>query len=232
MHLMKSHSGDISEKMNQPEEVKSTRQKTVPTNEPERKSSRIEQKEKDDQDKDEVSGRLLPEFLNAENSPPAHLQKSASESWTEGCEYFCMLCSKTFTSFAIYKHHIGDVHGLLIEDYRAKFGKIGEVIKKYECLICHQEVVHKFTTLKVHMKTVHQMSLEQYHSLYIKPQEAVAEPSETVEISEVMMSESEKEVKAREWYEGEPHQQYQCLVCEAKLAHKYSNISSHLSLIS
>ena len=223
LHLIKSHSGDISEKINQTEDVKNTRPKIL-TNEPERKSSRIEQKEKDDQDKVDMTGRLLPEFLNADNSPPAHLQKSASESWTEGCEYFCMLCNKTFTSFAIYKHHIGDVHGLLIEDYRAKFGKVGEVIKKYECCICHQEVVHKFTTLKVHMKTVHQMSLEQYHSLYIKPKEDPVEAGERVELSET-------QTEDRLWYEGEPHHQYQCLICCAKLAHKYSNISSHLSLI-
>ena len=33
------------------------------------------------------------------------------------------------------------------------------------------------------------------------------------------------------WFEGEPHQQYTCLICNANIAHKYSNISSHLNLI-
>ena len=29
------------------------------------------------------------------------------EEWTEGCKFFCMLCSLSFTSFGVYKHHIG-----------------------------------------------------------------------------------------------------------------------------
>ena len=46
-----------------------------------------------------------------------------------------MLCSNSFTSFGVYKHHIGNFHGMLIEEYRAKFGKHGEVISKITCKV-------------------------------------------------------------------------------------------------
>ena len=46
-----------------------------------------------------------------------------------------MLCSSSFTSFGVYKHHIGNYHGWLIEEYRAKFGKHGEVINKINCKV-------------------------------------------------------------------------------------------------
>ena len=172
MHLMKVHASEIYAK----EKIK-TEPKNAPTDanakenqisgeKPERKSSRIEQKDKEDKDikkEDPSMRRFIPDNLKTETAPPAHLQKSEAESWTEGCEYFCMLCSKSFTTFGIYKHHIGDAHGLLIEDYHAKFGRVGEVINKYTCKICHQEVVHKYTNLKNHMKSSHNMTIEEYN---------------------------------------------------------------------
>jgi len=168
MHLMKVHASDIYAKAKIKTEPKYLENKpdAKEPERPERKSSRIENKDKDDKDekKEELlMRRFLPQNLKSETGPPAHLQKSEAESWTEGCEYFCMLCSKSFTTFGIYKHHIGDTHGLLIEDYHAKFGRVGEVINKYTCKICHQEVVHKYTNLKVHMKSCHNLTIEEYN---------------------------------------------------------------------
>merc|ERR1712106_293703 len=172
MHLMKVHASDIYAKAKIKAEPKylenesDAKEQQFIFEKPERKSSRIEQKDKEDKDEkkeEPLMRRFIPQNLKTETLPPAHLQKSEAESWTEGCEYFCMLCSKSFTTFGIYKHHIGDAHGLLIEDYHAKFGRVGEVINKYTCKICHQEVVHKYTNLKNHMKSSHNMTIHEYN---------------------------------------------------------------------
>ena len=171
-----------------------------------------------------------------------------------------MLCSQSFTTFAIYKHHIGDKHGLLIEDYRAKFGKVGEIINKFNCELCQQDMIHKNSTIKAHMKTIHNLSLSQYHSKFIKQQtkeedisdlkaetkavsttetsEPEPEPDSvehieienTNEVSNAVenIAEPDNEMSAK-WFEGD--HQYQCLICNANIAHKFNNISSHLNLI-
>ena len=286
MHFIKSHTSDITEQLSNEADSKQSVSELLP----ERKSSRIEQKEnKEDTKKDLDNKELIPKYLKEESEAPLHLQQSESESWTEGCEYFCMLCSKTFTAFGLYKHHIGDIHGLLIEDYRAKFGKVGEVINKYNCKVCHIDMIHKNSTIKTHMKTVHNLTLEDYHTKYVKT-EAVKEAesennnkktkewydgdggeelylckictqsiswnqssilnhldsehqctlddySNTYENTALNGAEEDDAIDDKvvvgviPWYEGEPLQQYQCLICSAKIAHKFSNISSHLNLL-
>merc|ERR1719422_771020 len=139
--------------------------------------------------------RFLPENLKTETVPPAHLQKSEAESWTEGCEYFCMLCSKSFTTFGIYKHHIGDTHGLLIEDYHAKFGKVGEVINKYNCKLCQEDIIHKYTNIKLHLKSIHDISVADYTTKY---HNAIPEPEREVESTEAeAKAEAEAEAEAK-----------------------------------
>ena len=43
---------------------------------------------------------------------------------------------------------LGNFHGMLIEEYRAKFGKHGEVISKIDCQLCGSEVVHRNSAIK------------------------------------------------------------------------------------
>jgi len=248
MHLMKVHASDISAKVKIKSETKyleneeNGKEQTFATEKPERKSTRIVQKDKEEKTEEPLMRRFIPQNLKTEtSSPPAHLQKSEAESWTEGCEYFCMLCSKSFTTFGIYKHHIGDAHGLLIEDYHAKFGRVGEVINKYTCKICHQEVVHKFTNLKVHMKSCHNMTIEEYNEKHnhvkksdkkeqdAKSPDPLCEEMESMpatpvfdkasEVQDMQIDEasdnvsepgSENEVGKKRWYEG---CSYTCLAC-------------------
>ena len=267
MHLINSHINDITAKLSNEAEAKPFASEPLP----ERKSSRIEQK--DDVKKELNSYELFPKPLKEETGVPLHLQRSESESWTEGCEFFCMLCSESFTNFAIYKHHIGDNHGLLIEDYRAKFGKVGESIKKYQCKVCDQEMIHKNSTIKAHMKTSHNLSLADYYTSHVKESEpdslkstsenenivptseepndqstilnqleyedqctlddysSKSESKKTCENGSQISDNEQNDTPDTQWFVGGPSQQYQCLICNANIAHKHSNISSHLNLI-
>ena len=191
----------------------------------ERKSSRIEQKDlKSESDQD-----IIPKQFALETDTPLHLQRPESERWTEGCEYFCMLCSQTFTAFGIYKHHIGNDHGLLMEDYRAKFGRSGEIIKKYGCKVpgCGQDMIHKNTTIRTHMKTAHTLSLADYHAQYMQGD------------TEAKVAEAKAEVKAPPlpapragagaWYNcGEAGRSYSCRICGGSVEWSEAAILNHL----
>lgn len=77
MHLIKSHTGDITEQLSKEEDSKPSIMELMP----ERKSSRIEQKEnKDDISKDSSENDLIPKHLKTESETPLHLvQQSVSE---------------------------------------------------------------------------------------------------------------------------------------------------------
>lgn len=263
MHLIKSHTSDITEQLSQNADTKPAMSELLP----ERKSSRIEQKELKEENKFDTQN-ILHDHLKTENETPLHLQQNESEKWADGCVFNCMVCSGTFTSFEIYKHHIGDNHGLLIEDYRAKYGKLGETINKYTCKICQQDITHKNATIRAHMKSSHNLSLEAYHSKYIKEEKEaektqpwyMASSADTQYVCKICNSEMEwnqsailnhldsvhqctlddyaakyesgnNNVKRTKWYEGDNNQQYQCMICNGNIAHKFSNISSHLNLL-
>ena len=78
-----------------------------------------------------------------------------------------MLCSRNFASFGVYKHHIGAHHGMLIEEYRAKFGKHGEVIHRMACALCQAELVHKHAAIKLHLRSVHNLTIVEYKRLQV-----------------------------------------------------------------
>jgi predicted transcriptional regulator len=78
-----------------------------------------------------------------------------------------MLCSRNFASFGVYKHHIGAYHGMLIEEYRAKFGKHGEVINRINCVLCKADLVHKHATIKMHLKSVHNLTILEYKRIQV-----------------------------------------------------------------
>ena len=270
MHLIKSHTGDITEQLSNNADTKPAVAELMP----ERKSSRIEQKDQKEEPDTQVG--LIPSHLKIETETPLHLKQPESESWTEGCIYNCMLCSKSFTAFPIYKHHIGDKHNYLIEDYRAKFGKLGETINKFKCGVCHQEMIHRHSTIKTHMKSLHNMSLEDYHTQYIKSDhhdgDAVRESEKSkpwyinneggqyvCKICGQEMEWSQASIlnhldsvhqcalddysakyesgnnnisqTEHKWYQGDSSDQYQCLICNGNIAHKFNNISSHLNLL-
>ena len=91
----------------------------------------------------------------------------------------------------------------------------------YACKICHTNVVWRLFNIRKHMESSHELTLDQYGSLYEGATSPEAKPV------------SRGQVQAREvetmWYEGSD--QYQCLICRAKIAHKYNNIASHMTLI-
>ena len=160
LHLMKDHSGDLSalsqaKKITKQQAREEEEREEKPDIPPERKSTRHREGEENEE-----------MFTPLERAAPAHLIRAEGESWTEGSEYFCMLCSQSFTAFGIYKHHIGDTHGMLMEDYRAKYGRVGEVINKYNCKICQEDVIHKFTNIKLHMRSIHDMTVVEYSEIY------------------------------------------------------------------
>merc|ERR1711915_777262 len=85
MHLMKVHASEIYAKEKIKSEPKNAltdataKENQVSGEKPERKSSRIEQKDKEDKDikkEDPSMRRFIPDNLKTETAPPAHLQKS------------------------------------------------------------------------------------------------------------------------------------------------------------
>ena len=202
LHLMKDHNNEILNFTQcKPESRAPVAVKEKIEIPPERKSSRIGQAE----------GEEGVTTDPGERPPaPAHLIRAEAESWTEGSEYFCMLCSQSFTAFGIYKHHIGDTHGLLIEDYRAKFGKVGEVINKYNCKLCQEDIIHKYSNIKIHLKSIHNISVADYTAKYhnTNPEQEIEEENE-VESTESQMevvesTEEDQSAEAESSAEAQP----------------------------
>merc|ERR550517_1609469 len=70
------------------------------------------------------------------------------------------------------------------------------------------------------MESTHELTLDQYGQMYEGLNVMEPKPARAVQ------KESHVETV---WYEG--NDQYQCLICSAKIAHKYNNIASHMTLI-
>ena len=122
LHFMKEHSNDIISMSRYKGEMKPKGEDSDREEKPERKSTRFGHSNGEE----EAVAELAADDKAAVEAAlaPANLIRAEGESWTEGSSYFCMLCSQSFTAFGLYKHHIGFTHSLLIEDYRAKFGRV------------------------------------------------------------------------------------------------------------
>merc|ERR1719250_219351 len=126
-----------------------------------------------------------------------------------------------------------------MEQYHAEFGVEGEINRYYSCKICNTNVVWRLFNIRKHMESQHELSLDQYGSAYesehyAKDQKSVSRRDSQVSQHKNHIENSEGNEEApqnEEWYEGETLQQYQCLICNAKIAHKYNNISSHMILV-
>ena len=85
------------------------------------------------------------------------------------------------------------------------------------------------------MESTHELTLDQYGQMYEGVNAMDPKPAKRARMESHMESNQPSQGLAQNhqmekmWYEGDD--QYQCLICSAKIAHKYNNIASHMTLI-
>ena len=102
----------------------------------------------------------------------AHSGREEHFRWAHNAaEYKCRLCSFESKVMNTFQFHIKSSHGLPIDQYRAKYGRLAEHERKHKCKICSAPIIWRANNIISHLKLKHvnmELTLKDYYYVYIK----------------------------------------------------------------